>query len=135
MAVSPPIQPRPLSPFPAFPTDRTVGAEFGPWAAAVDRLVAAVGCRGDGDAMGMLGLAASALVEKEAPDAPQAAKDEAVIRIVGYWAQSDFGGIESETSVGGKAASYFRPAPSAFRYSGAKGMLSPWKKRRARAVA
>ena len=87
-----------------------------------------------------LGRAAAAMVEREAPGAPQAVKDEAVkdeavIRLAGYWAQSDFGGIESETSVGSKAASYFRPPMSAFRYSGAKGMLSAWKVRRAGVIA
>ena len=118
-----------LSPFPG--TSMTAQRP-----AAIARLKAAIGGRADGsdDATAALGEAASAMVENEAPGAPQAVKDEAVIRLAGYWAQSDFGGIESETSVGGKAVSYFRPTPSAFRYSGAKGMLSHWKKRRARAI-
>lgn len=76
-----------------------------------------------------LGAAASAMIEKEAPGAPQAIKDEAVIRFAGYLSQSDFGGVESETSVGGKEAHYFKPPASAFRYSGSKGLLAPWRVR------
>ena len=82
-----------------------------------------------------LGRAAAAIVNEYAPGAPQAVKDEACIRLAGYWAQSDFGGVESETSVGDKKASYFRPPPSAFRYSGAMGMLTRWKVRRAGVIA
>ena len=106
-----------------------------PAADAVARLKAAVGSRGDDEAMAALGEAAAAMVEREAPGAPQAVRDEAVIRLAGYWSQSDFGGVESETSVGNATTQYFRPAQSAFRYSGAKGMLSAWRVRRAGAIA
>ena len=118
----------PLSPWPT----TAIGV-----AAAVVRLHGSIGQRdkGNDDATAATGAAAAAMVEIEAPDAPQPVKDEAVIRLAGYWTQSDFGGIESETSVGNAQVSYFRPAPSAFRYCGAKSMLSPWKRRRARAVA
>lgn len=83
---------------------------------------------------GLLAVA-SAMVEREAPSAPQAVKNEAVIRVAGYLRQSDFGGIKSETSVGGRAVEYFQTNGSlAFRNSGAKGLLSPWKVRRARSI-
>ena len=115
-----------LSPFPADSTERTQ---------AIAQLKEAAGSRGDDDAMAALGEAAAAMVERFAPGAPQPVKDEAVIRLVGFWAQSDFGGVESETSVGNQATSYFRPPPSAFRYSGAMGMLTHWKVRRAGVIA
>ena len=83
------------------------------------------------DAASALGSAAAAMIEDFAPSAPQPVKDEAVIRLAGYWAGSDFGGVESDTSVGNAAASYFKPPQSAFRYSGAMGMLSRWRVRRA----
>lgn len=118
-----PDGPTVLSPWPSEATAK---------AAAIERLREAVGSRSKSDnAADALGSAASAMVEREAPGAPQAVKDEAVIRLAGYWAQSDFGGIESETSVGGKVVSYFRPPASAFRYSGAKGLLAMWRIRRA----
>ena len=118
--------PAALSPWPT-----EVAAKSG----AIARLREATGGRSKSDdATDALGMAASEMVEREAPGAPQPVKDEAVIRLAGYWAQSDFGGIESETSVGDQAVHYFKPPASAFRYSGAKGMLSPWKVRRAGAI-
>ena len=115
-----------LSPFP--PESATMDR-----AAAIVRLKKSIEGRASysDDETAGLGEAASAMIEREAPAAPQAVKDEATIRLAGYWAQSDYGGVESETSVGGKAASYFRPPVSAIRYSGVKAMLSPWKIRRA----
>lgn len=116
----------PLSPFPA--VSATVER-----AAAIVRLKREIAGRAvyNDDDAAHLGEAASAIVEREAPGAPQAVKDEATIRLAGYWSQSDYGGIESETSVGDAKASYFRPPLSAFRYCGAKSMLAPWKVRRA----
>ena len=70
-----------------------------------------------------LGEMASARVEKEAPGAPQAVKDEAVIRYSGYLAQADFGSIASE-SAGPLSATYPTNHAAAFRYSGAMGLLS-----------
>ena len=117
-----------LSPWPTSPAAKAV---------AIARLKAAGGggrTNGGDEAADALGAAAAAMVEREAPGAPQAVKDEAVIRLAGYWAQSDFGGIEMETSVGDARVQYFKPPASAFRYSGAKGMLSPWRIRRAGAI-
>lgn len=76
---------------------------------------------------------ASALVEREAPAAKQAAKNEAVVRMAGYLRQSDYGGIRSET-IGPKSVEYAMNHAPAFRNSGAKALLAPWKVRRAGAI-
>lgn len=80
-----------------------------------------------------LGEVASALVEKEAPNAPQAVKDEAVIRFAGYLAQSDFGGVRAE-QVGEVQLEHAPNHGMAFRHSGAKALISPWKVRHAGAI-
>ena len=80
-----------------------------------------------------LGMAASALVEREAPAAPQVIRNEAVIRAAGYLRQSDYGGIRSE-EIGPRRVEYSMNHGMAFRHSGAKALLSPWKVRRAGSV-
>ena len=75
--------------------------------------------------------AATAMVEKEAPGAPEAIQNEAVIRFSGYLAQADYGTHRSETSVGNKSMEYVTNHSAMFRNCGAKGLLSPWKIRRA----
>ena len=82
--------------------------------------------------LGVLSMA-SALVEEHAPAAPQAIRNEAVVRAGGYFAQSDFGGIRSET-IGEKAMEYHLDHQAAFRRSGAMGLLTRWKIRRAGAI-
>lgn len=121
-----------LSPWPEAMSEELVSA--------VERLRAAIGGRAELDSAlavdeetDALGAMASARVEKEAPGAPQAVKDEAVIRFAGYLAQADFGTIASET-VGPMTASYPTNHAAAFRYSGAYGLLAPWKVRRAGAI-
>ena len=113
-----------LSPWPETPAAK---------ANAITRLRDAIAGRAlySDEAASALGEAAAAMIEDYAPNAPQPVRDEAVIRLAGYWAQSDFGGIESDTSVGSASTSYFKPPQSAFRYSGAMGMLSRWRMRRA----
>ena len=115
-----------LSPWPTTETAR---------AAAVARLQAAVAGRtveSDEDASA-LGELASARVEREAPGAPQAVRDEAVIRFVGYWAQSDYGSIRSE-SIGPRSVEYIANHANAWRNCGAAGLLAPWRIRRAGAI-
>ena len=76
--------------------------------------------------------AASALVEGYAPAAPQSVRNEATIRVAGALAQSDFGGIASE-SIGDRAVAYTSQAAGGwnpFRRSGAMGLLAPWRVRR-----
>ena len=118
-----------LSPWPA--ATATVAR-----AAAIVRLRAAVEGRAaesDEDASA-LGELAAARVEREAPGAPQAVKDEAVIRMAGYWAQSDYGSIRTET-IGPRSVEYQLNHSNAWRNSGAYGLLAPWKVRRAGVIA
>ena len=118
-----------LSPWPA--ATATVAR-----AAAIVRLRAAVEGRAaesDEDASA-LGELAAARVEREAPGAPQAVKDEAVIRMAGYWAQSDYGSIRTET-IGPRSIEYQLNHSNAWRNSGAYGLLAPWKVRRAGVIA
>ena len=111
-----------LSPVPADPVEL---------AAAVDVLARAIGADA-ADAERVMG-AASAMVERYAPTAPQSIKNEAVIRCAGALQQSDFGGVASE-EIGGRKVDYTsQPAGgwSPFRRSGAMALLSPWRTRRA----
>ena len=104
-------------------------------AAAVARLQAAVAGRAaesDEDAAS-LGELAAARVEREAPGAPQAVKDEAVIRLAGYWAGSDYGSIRKE-SIGPRDIEYITNHANAWRACGAYGLIAPWKVRRAGAI-
>ena len=76
-----------------------------------------------------LGASISARVEDYAPDAPDASKDEAVIRGAA-WLRDTRGALSRET-VG--PLSIARPANSAswFLHSGAASLLTNWKIRRA----
>ena len=120
-------------------------AALSPWpmeatakAAAIVRLRTAVAGRtlNDDGAADALGATASALVQRYAPGAPQACRDEAVIRAAGYLAGSDFGAfLQEPTSVGGKdGGRYVTNHASLFRNSGAAALLAPWRVRRAGAI-
>ena len=80
-----------------------------------------------------VGKAASELVEQYAPGAPQAAKNEAVIRLAGALYDSDFGGIEQDTT-GPISTTYVVNHASMFRHSGAAMLLSRWRVRRAGSI-
>ena len=70
-----------------------------------------------------------AIVEKYAPDAPEAVGNEAIIRICGYFAEARFGGfISNQTKVPPSSHA------AAFRNSGAQALVSPWKRRRAAGI-
>ena len=101
-------------------------------AAAIERLKEAAAGRAleSDDAACALGELASVRVEHEAPGAPQAVKDEALLRFAGYLAQADFGTIQDET-IGPLSRTYTMNHAGAFRLCGAYGLLSPWKVRRA----
>lgn len=116
-----------LSPWPAGETAR---------AAAVARLkVAVAGRTMDSDeAASALGELASARVEREAPGAPQAVRDEAVIRFAGYMAGSNYGALRGET-IGPRSIEYVANHAPAWRNCGAAGLLSAWKIRRAGVIA
>ena len=103
--------------------------------AAVTRLKAAAqGATLDSEERaGELGAVAAAMVEQYAPGAPQALRDEAVIRFAGYLAQSDFGTIAKE-GIGPRDVEYVTNHASAFRNSGAAMLLTRWRVRRAGAI-
>ena len=72
----------------------------------------------EGVVLGRIATSAAALVERYAPDAPEAIQNEAYVRLAGWLYDSD----PSSTSPGG---------PVAMRASGAASLLAPWKVRRA----
>ena len=74
--------------------------------------------------------AGAELVQRYAPDAPDAIKDEALIRISGYL-KSQPKAPQQSVTVGPMTASYTTSALSAARNSGAYALLSPYKIRRA----
>ena len=80
-----------------------------------------------------LGELAAARVELEAPGAPQAVRDECVIRYAGYLAQADSGAVVDET-IGPMSITYTVNHAAAFRNCGAAGLLAPWKIRHAGAI-
>ena len=65
--------------------------------------------------------AATALVERRAPDAPDNAQNKAVVQIVGYWFQSP-------------EAPPQRYGHNAWLHSGAAQVLAPFIERRAQAI-
>ena len=113
-----------LSPPPKFQDDL---------AKAIDVLASAIGSTADGQATLRLMHVASALVERYAVTAPQPVKNEAVIRCAGFLYGSDYGGITSEGAADQTVTYAAHPVggSNAFRRSGAMGLLSPWRQRRA----
>lgn len=86
------------------------------------------------DVVDRLGGAAAALVEAHAPGAPQAVKDEAVIRCAAWMKSSPPNELFAISTGGDDMA--FRPLASrnALRASGAAGLLAPWRKPRSRVL-
>ncbi|MCY4498408.1 MAG: hypothetical protein OXC14_14105 [Rhodospirillaceae bacterium] len=76
---------------------------------------------------------AVALVERYAPDAPEAIQNEATIRCAGWLSETPSSGVRSE-SIGDISTSWSPSMTGALRSSGAMSLLSPWKQRRAGAV-
>ena len=68
-----------------------------------------------------------------APQAPVVLLNEAVVRLGGYLAQSDFGGVRSETT-GPVSVEYNLNHAAAFRNSGAAALLTRHKVRRGGAI-
>ena len=69
---------------------------------------------------------ARAIVEKYAPEAPEAVKSESIIRISGNFAEARYGGfVSNQTKIPPQSHAAF------FRNSGAMALCSPWKRRRA----
>ena len=84
------------------------------------------------DRAAALGNAASALVERFAPDAPQSIRNEATIRIAGWVYAREPKPVQGIT-VGGIKLDFRERffAPDAMRNSGARALLTPWRTRRA----
>ena len=74
---------------------------------------------------------ATAIVVAYAPLAPSVLLNEAVIRLGGYLAQSDYGSVREESKVGNLSVSYQTNHAMAFRNSGAQALVTRWKIRRA----
>ena len=114
-------------------------AVLSPWPTTPAALTAATAALGgaigedDDDTLARLGATAAALVEQYAPDAPAAIKCEAVIRCAGWLREAPAYGARSE-SEGDIRTGYTPSATGALRASGAMGLLSPWKVRRAGVV-
>lgn len=87
-------------------------------------------------ALDRVGAAASARVENYASGAPQAVKDEALVRLAGRMIAGKFHmyGNESRLEIGESEIEYAAPTPNVFTSSGAAGLLSPWRIRRAGAI-
>ena len=117
-----------LSPCPTTPAAR---------AAAITRLHSRIlGSLAAADDEGTcnLGELAAARVERQAPGAPQAIKDAAVIRYAGYMGTADFGTL-SEQTIGPLTRKWPVSHANAWRNCGAAGLLAPWKIRRAGVIA
>ena len=75
----------------------------------------------------------SALVTRYAPDAPDAISNEALIRVAGWLAEAPASGARVETT-GDITTTWTPSSTGALRASGAMGLLSPFKLRRAGAI-
>ena len=115
-----------LAPWPA----RTATASL---AAAILELGAALG-EDDDTVTARLGATASALVEQYAAAAPQVVRNEAVVRCAGWLREAPSYGARME-SEGDISTSFAPTMTGALRASGAMALLSPWKIRRAGALA
>ena len=76
---------------------------------------------------------ATALVERYAPDAPEAIQNEAAVRCAGWLGHTAAGSI-AKVETGPKSTEYAVGQTGALRHSGAMSLLAPWKVRRAGAV-
>ena len=75
----------------------------------------------------------SALVTRYAPDAPDALSNEATIRVAGWLAEAPSSGARIE-AIGDISTTWSPNMTGALRASGAMGLLSPFKVRRAGAI-
>ena len=73
---------------------------------------------------------AVALVERYAPEAPEAVANEAAVRTAGWLVESPHGPIRSETTGDVRTSFDGARASSALRHSGAMGLLTAFKVRR-----
>ena len=101
--------------------------------AATATLKAALGGDLEDARVQALGSVASALVEDYAPSAPQAVRDEAVIRTSGWLKEQPSAAVRSH-SEGPMTLGYTTSHMSALRHSGSMALLTAWKVRRAGAI-
>ena len=98
--------------------------------AARASLSLAVGVSGGDEALlDRLGATSSELTERYAPSAPQAIKNEAVIRTCGWLVEQPSAALR-QIEVGDVTRAYAVTSMSALRHSGGMALLSPWKIRR-----
>ena len=76
----------------------------------------------------------TAIVERYAPLAPTEVQNEASIRCCGWLSEAPSSGARRE-DVGDISTTFSPAATGALRSSGGMALLSPWKERRAGAVA
>lgn len=70
------------------------------------------------------------MVQRYAPDAPVAIRNESTIRFCGYLAQTTHHGITKISAARVDVEFTERSHAAAFQHSGAKALLSPWRVRR-----
>ena len=118
-----------LSPFPTSSQAATRTAAIAKLKRRVSGLSSA-----DDATVAELGEAAAAVIEEYAPGAPQAIRDEALVRYAGYLSQAPPGSVQKINV--GDVEIEFRQAPpaSSFQLSGAGALLTRWKIRRAGAI-
>ena len=104
-------------------------------ATATTRLKAAISAPDSisDERIGGIGAAASAMIERYAPGAPVALRDEALIRAAGYLLDAGTGAVAKE-SVGPLSLDRVTNHAPAFRNCGAAALLSRWRVRRAGAI-
>ena len=115
-----------LSPFPNAGTQART--------AAIGKLRRVIINLEDDTRAGEIGELAAALVERYAPAAPAAVKDEALLRFVGYISQSSSFGAIRKGGVGPLSVEYVTNHASMFRNCGAAALLTNWRIRRAGAI-
>ena len=117
-----------LSPFPS----ATMTAQR-PAAIACIKASISGGANLSDDRAAALGEAASALVERFAPDAPDAIKNEAVIRAAGWIRAREPKPLQAVSLPSGFRLDFRERffAPHVLINSGARAMLLPWRVRRA----
>lgn len=116
-----------LSPFPG-----TTMTTQRPAAIACIKASIAGGSSLTDDRAAALGETASELIERFAPDAPQAVRNEATIRVAGWMHAREPKPIQGAT-IGGIRLDFRERfySPDAMRNSGARALLTPWRVRRA----
>ena len=110
-----------------FPTDADEITE-----AIADLKASASGAQDETDnRLLQLGQSSAIEIERYAPDAPSAVKDECVRRMVGWYIQREPVQTRLVNIGGAVSLSQYGSSPNALKSSGAAMALAPWKRRRA----